>query len=349
MPVWCVTGKLGAGKSLVAVGKIKEYLKQGRRVATNIDLNLEYLLPHGNSNACVYRLPDVPTVDDLKSIGMGYDGKFKGDDKNGIIVLDECAIWLNSRSWNDPKRKPFNKHFVHLRKLRWDLCLLIQDFESLDSQFRNNYCEYIVYCRRTDRLKSFGLKLPRVHVGAVYLNTGMGQKPPIENWIYRGNDLMPAYNTEQPFDEDSPIKLNRLLPPKLLGQKKTSRFLRLKTAFDLQTSLLTLFVVSLFIFSIFKIFEKTVVAEEVTEAVTDDTLAVSSVTDSEPEENIVVTGYVNSSHGIEFLFSNSDGEPFYLSENGYRLVGGHGQPHRFDCKAVLQDVKTKEIINVLCE
>ncbi|EBN6690252.1 zonular occludens toxin, partial [Salmonella enterica] len=34
MPVYFVTGKLGSGKTLVAVGKIRDYLVAGRRVAT---------------------------------------------------------------------------------------------------------------------------------------------------------------------------------------------------------------------------------------------------------------------------------------------------------------------------
>ncbi|MFK4136821.1 zonular occludens toxin domain-containing protein, partial [Pseudomonas luteola] len=37
MAVYFVTGKLGSGKSLVAVGKIRDYMIAGRRVATNLD------------------------------------------------------------------------------------------------------------------------------------------------------------------------------------------------------------------------------------------------------------------------------------------------------------------------
>ena len=44
MAVYVVTGKLGAGKTLVAVGKIKDKLNQGCKVATNLDLNLDKLI-----------------------------------------------------------------------------------------------------------------------------------------------------------------------------------------------------------------------------------------------------------------------------------------------------------------
>ncbi|KFC51102.1 zonular occludens toxin, partial [Halomonas sp. SUBG004] len=44
MAVYVVTGKLGAGKTLVAVGKIKDKLNHGCKVATNLDLNLDKLI-----------------------------------------------------------------------------------------------------------------------------------------------------------------------------------------------------------------------------------------------------------------------------------------------------------------
>jgi len=44
MAVYFLTGKLGSGKTLCAVGKIRDYLEEGRAVATNLDLNLDELL-----------------------------------------------------------------------------------------------------------------------------------------------------------------------------------------------------------------------------------------------------------------------------------------------------------------
>ena len=37
MAVYFITGKLGSGKSIAAVGKIRDYLNEGRAVATNLD------------------------------------------------------------------------------------------------------------------------------------------------------------------------------------------------------------------------------------------------------------------------------------------------------------------------
>ena len=225
MPVWAVTGKLGSGKTLCAVDRILKYLKEGRRVATNLDLKLEKMCKPFSKSPIVYRIPDVPTSDDFANIGLGYDGQFQGDEKNGLVVLDECAKWLNSRDWSNKERKKLIDYFVHLRKKRWDMILIIQDIDALDKQFRDLYCEQIVFCSRLDRynipfigglLKFLNggdrLPMPRVHIGAVYYNIPTGLKH-IENWFYRCDDIMHAYDTEQAFSEfDSPA-LHQLLTP----------------------------------------------------------------------------------------------------------------------------------------
>lgn len=40
MAVYIVTGNLGAGKSLIAMGKMRDYLWRGRRIATNVNVHV---------------------------------------------------------------------------------------------------------------------------------------------------------------------------------------------------------------------------------------------------------------------------------------------------------------------
>jgi hypothetical protein len=241
MPVWCVTGKLGAGKTLVAVGRIQKYLNANRRIATNLNLNLEKLVNINAKKTTVYRLPDVPTIESFAGIGLGYDGEFVGDHKNGLVVLDECAKWLNSREWNDKARKKLIDYFVHLRKKRWDAILIIQDKEAIDKQFRTLYCEHIVYCSRADRypipfigglLKAFfgeRIPLPRIHIGNVYYCVGPTENH-VENWIYRGTSVMDAYDTEQGFDENTSPMLFQYLPPYTTTGRYTNNVEQFKKA-----------------------------------------------------------------------------------------------------------------------
>lgn len=123
MAVYAITGKLGSGKSLVSVGRIFDYLRQGKPVASNLNLDLLKLFnPRCKFN--YVRLPDFPTVRDFHAIGKGtesYDEK-----NNGLIVLDECGVFFNSRDWQTAERQDVIKWLLHSRKLGWDVLLIVQ-------------------------------------------------------------------------------------------------------------------------------------------------------------------------------------------------------------------------------
>jgi hypothetical protein len=150
MPGWFISGVRGEGKGLCAVNKIREYGLAGRPIATNMDIFTEHLFP-ADSMAIVYRLPDKPDVDDLRSLPIPYDVAYKGEDKNGLLVLDEIGTWLNTRAWSDKSRLPLMSWLFLSRKLHWDLILLAQDPDTVDVQMRNTLCDYWVRSSRADR------------------------------------------------------------------------------------------------------------------------------------------------------------------------------------------------------
>ncbi len=198
MAVYFVTGKLGSGKSLISVSKIRDYLGDGRRVATNLDLELDSMFTYCKSSAV--RLPDKPRVEDMLLLGDGYesdDPRDNNESRYGLIVLDECGTWLNSREWNDKGRRALIDWFLHARKRRWDIIFLIQDIESADSQIVRALCEHLVICRRLDRMRFMQVPLPRVHIANVYY--GRNKENFVERWVYKGKDLYSAYDTRQVF------------------------------------------------------------------------------------------------------------------------------------------------------
>lgn len=208
MPGWIIQGVRGEGKSLCAVGKIKEYMMRGRPVATNLNLFLEKFLPEDNATIA-YRLPDHPRLEDFKMLPPAYDPKYKKEDMNGLLVLDELGTWLNSRNWNDKKRLEMLNWLFLSRKDHWDLILLAQDFEMIDSQVRTTLCDYLVQASRLDRqkipylapiLKYLGLNsfMPRVHRYHVFYGLSQ-QTPPVETWTYTGKDFYDGYDTNQKF------------------------------------------------------------------------------------------------------------------------------------------------------
>lgn len=206
MANYCITGKLGSGKSLAAVMRVYQAMRVGRRVASNIDLFPEAVLPPW-SRAVWMRLPDQPSVEDLDGLGIGNESH--DEDRNGILVLDECATWLNAREWGGQERKGLIDWFLHARKRGWECYFIVQDLSLLDKQVRTALCEYVVYMVRLDRIslpvvgglfRAVGLKgrMPRIHLGFVRYGTGPNAVV-AEVWRFRGSDYYAGYHTRQEF------------------------------------------------------------------------------------------------------------------------------------------------------
>lgn len=217
MAVYIVSGKLGSGKSLCTVGKIQEYLNQQRMVATNLDLYLENLVNPFAKKTRVIRLPDKPVVTDLDMLPRPYEGKYN-ENKTGLIVLDECGTWFNTRNFRDKDRPEVIDKLLHIRKCGWDVMFIIQHPEMIDKQIRDGIGEHIVSCKRMDRLslplitpifRLFGIRIkpPKLHLAVVHYENVL-----VERWLYHGSDLYNAYDTEQIFGANK-CGTHSVLPP----------------------------------------------------------------------------------------------------------------------------------------
>lgn len=168
------------------------------------------------------RIPDYPTIDDLRAIGNGNESY--DEDKNGLLVLDECGSWFNSRSWQDKSRSSLNDWFRHSRKLGWDVMILVQDVTLLDSQARDALGEMTAFCKRLDRvavpvigtafkaLTGSKLKPPKVHMARVVY--GIREQDLLsDRWVYRGTSFYSMYETKQIFTPEYPHGTFSYLPP----------------------------------------------------------------------------------------------------------------------------------------
>lgn len=206
MTDFAVTGKKRSGKGLFCAGMIRDALKAGRRVATNMDIHLDKLLPP-HSRATIIRLPDCPTADDMRALGKGSPAI--GDDNNGIIVLDEASKFFNARSWSDKTRQPLLDWLIHSGKERWDVYYQMQGLSQVDKQLRETQVEYHVIVKRMDKwpipfvtplCKAFGfnVRLPKMHVGIIKHGTDLHAMI-VDRKFYKAKDLYAAYDTEQVF------------------------------------------------------------------------------------------------------------------------------------------------------
>lgn len=196
--IYVITGHLGSGKTLLAVQlAVDEYLRMGKRVASNMTLNLDKAMG-SQSKVTALKLPYIPRELDLRALGEGYDVSAGYDEsKFGLVLLDEAGTWLNSRDWNDKDRRGLFQWVTHARKFGWDVALIVQDFEALDTQIRRAVTEIYVRCSRLDRVKVpfLPLRMPRVHVATGLYGGPMGSR--FKRWYSQGTTTFGFYNTTE--------------------------------------------------------------------------------------------------------------------------------------------------------
>jgi hypothetical protein len=314
MAFYIITGKLGSGKSLVSVSKIKERLERGCRVATNLDLKLENLFPPHKKDVDVTRLPDLPSVDDLKFLGLGSE-THADESKFGLIVLDEGSGNFNAREWADKSRQAMIDWLKHSRKYRWDVYIIVQSANMLDKQIREAFGEHLVICRRMDRLPipfvsmfakilDFKISAPKIHLGIVRYGLGIND-PVVDRWIYRGTSLYNSYDTEQVFDKDSSPALFSYLSPYHLKGRYMNKFqlAKLMSASYLLTAFIAGLAVS-FVASWFY-FKQTTKTQP--QAQKSPTALLSATTPAQ-----TITGYVKQGNSVHVFLS--DGSDFTTQE-----------------------------------
>ncbi|MGY5581449.1 zonular occludens toxin domain-containing protein [Vibrio cincinnatiensis] len=227
MSCYFVYGTLGAGKGIFLARKMKEYLARGSRVATNVDLFPEFLCP--NTTSSISRIPSIFRLDDLTNLGRGCPEEEKT--KLGGLFLDEAAIWLNSRTWNEKGRKELIDKLILIRKLGWDIYIAIQDPESTDKQALGALGEHFICCTRLDHfripiisplfdfyrlVKSKGREqhskiLPHINRASYRRGISKQGNKPYYSETYRPKDYFGTYDTNQIFELDNEFIDGRLV------------------------------------------------------------------------------------------------------------------------------------------
>lgn len=224
MTDYALTGRKGTGKSKHAVILMRDtYLKQGRRVTTNLDLNLELMFGPYSKKTYV-RVPDRPRAFDLLAAGSGNPDSYDEDD-NGGLFLDEMATWLNTRSFADKERAALLDYFAHARKYGYDTWYIMQSIVQVDKQLRESFVEQLVKHTAFKKVRIpfvgwilsalFGERagfFPNFHT-AVY-RMGIGAQDLIVNRAsFIGKDVEKFYDTRQVFTESYPHGTHSVLSP----------------------------------------------------------------------------------------------------------------------------------------
>jgi hypothetical protein len=213
MSDYAIVGRKRTGKSLIAVAIIRDALVKGKRVATNLNLNLDHLMHH-TSIKTVTRLPDHPTVDDLEALGRGQPGVAEED--NGILVLDEVSHFWNARQFQDKGRLTELQWLTQSGKEGWDVYYIMQGLRQLDAQVRETQIEYLITIKRTDKwpipfltpltAMMFGderaLRFPKMRLAITRYGIDRDSMV-VSRKFYFAKDLYPCYETQQKFLDSS--------------------------------------------------------------------------------------------------------------------------------------------------
>lgn len=229
-------GQPGTGKSTLATGIAREYAGDRKRIAANFPIDFAPASERAKgptAEAFCTVLPDRPTHQNLKDLGVGWrDGEHGREDRSGLLIIDEAGPWLSSRAWQAAERQEIIDWFLHSRKLGWDIVLIAQAPGLLDKQVREAVIEGYARCRRMDRMKVAGIRMPRIHVAIARYGTGPND-PILQRWFYRGKVEQKMFQSYAMFNTSkAPDGLYSTIPPRLTKWLGYQSFMdKIKTGF----------------------------------------------------------------------------------------------------------------------
>lgn len=208
-----IHGTRGSGKGAFAVHQIRDVLEAENKVATNMTLFLDDLMP-SDSYADVIRLPDIPNGQHLHSLGLAYD--FNPDDpstidpsKEGLLVLDEIKLYLTKSN------KEFHEivnFLVQSRKYGWNILLTGQHKDQAEEVVYKSLTDKLIVCRDEGKflgsfLKIFSfLNIPFLSPSShkAYVFNGRSELDDLEETFpYDWRPVKLSYSTAQIFSQDT--------------------------------------------------------------------------------------------------------------------------------------------------
>lgn len=162
--IYMYTGTPGSGKSYHVAKDIYFYLHHGRNIIANFDINYD-MVPPSRSPASATGLKkgyffekdnfslDAKWLIDFGVLCHRRDARGRIIEHQTWLVIDECQLIFNCRSWNDNRRQAWCTFFNQHRKLGYDIILITQYDRLIDRQIRS-LVEYEVKHRKVN---NFGI------------------------------------------------------------------------------------------------------------------------------------------------------------------------------------------------
>lgn len=178
----CYTGVPGSGKSYHVAKRVYEALRSGMNVISNLQINTSIIPPKSNKRPLgkfIYIPNDEwmhTSIFEKSSMGyktpstiysyiygltnyalLFHKRNARGQilEKQTLIILDECQIIFNPRSWNRKDRLKWIEFFTVHRHYGFEVILVTQNDMMIDKQIRGVLDNQTLH-RNVSRFKKFG-------------------------------------------------------------------------------------------------------------------------------------------------------------------------------------------------
>lgn len=193
------SGTPGSGKSLYAAYDVIRWLERGKGVIANFPISMDYFKRRKKIGTFTYLDNHALTVRFLKDYAK--ENHVLGKEGQTLLVIDECGVMFNSRTWDRADRLDWITFFSQHRKLGFDIILISQFDRMIDRQIRS-FIETEYKYRNIRNYKTFGFILSLVFGGCfVRVQYWYGQKLKLKSQMFRLNrKKAKIYDTMMLFD-----------------------------------------------------------------------------------------------------------------------------------------------------
>lgn len=209
MTIYMYTGTPGSGKSLAAAGELRFSLNHERPVIGNFEIN-ERCVKH--PELYHYVPNEIMSAELIEQICDEYwaahPEKLRRDGRpreNFItLIIDECQLLFNSRSWQAKNRMEYVSLLSQSRKKGLKVILIAQGAKMVDNQFRM-LVEYEIIHRKMSTAGMIGWLLSLPFLGRLFVRVKyyfqMNERLESQWYIAKRKDML-VYDTFATFERD---------------------------------------------------------------------------------------------------------------------------------------------------
>lgn len=202
--IYFYSGTPGSGKSLHVARDIwfKLFIKK-QNVIANFPINSDLYNSKSKKGNFLY----VDTFEMTPDFFVNYakENHVFGKESQTLVIIDECQIIYNPRSWNDKNRINWINFYTQHRKFGYNFILISQFDRLIDRQIRSLF-EYEIKHRKVNNFKIARL-LPISLFCAVNYWYGVNERIDCEFFIYK-KKYASLYDSYRDFSSTKKVQDN---------------------------------------------------------------------------------------------------------------------------------------------